>query len=75
MRDAATDDLFAGPVTFSELNISSWEKMVLFGFSLLIVTILVVAAWSWILLYLGLETGGGPLGMLMRLSRLPVLLS
>ena len=74
MKNGAADDLFTDPVTFAELNISNWEKAILFGFLLLLLAILVVAAWSGILLYLGLEAGGGPLGMLMRFSRLPALL-
>ncbi|HKJ65719.1 MAG TPA: hypothetical protein VJ969_09965 [Desulfopila sp.] len=53
---------------------SRYEITVLFFSLLMVITTLIFAAWSWILLLTGDIQGGGPLGLLMKLLPINLLL-
>ena len=72
--DQVSDDIFIDSQKL-DLELSNWEKVVLSSFLVLIVSILIVAIWSGILLHLGIEEGGGPLAMLMRSTGIHLLVS
>ena len=51
---------------FSDPGFSLYEKIILGCMALVICTFLLISAWSGVLIYLGMEEGGGPLGMIVR---------
>lgn len=51
---------------YSEPALSLYEKSILICMAMVIGTFLVISAWSGVLVYLGIEEGGGPLGMIAR---------
>jgi len=58
----------------TEDRLSRYEKTVLLFSLLMVITTLIFAAWSWILLLTGDIQGGGPLGKLMKILPLHLLL-
>ncbi len=57
-----------------DFRLTSYEKGVFFTCLLILIGMLIIAAWSGILIVLGVEEGGGPIGLLVRCLNLDQLL-
>ena len=58
---------------FEDFSASVIDRVALLFLAGLIISILVIAAWSGILLAIGLEEGGGPLGIIARACHIHLL--
>ena len=62
-----------GDTAIEDFDVSVVDRLALLLVIFLIVAILVIAAWSAILLAMGMEEGGGPLGMIARVCSIHLL--
>ena len=57
------------------ITLCNSEKLIVGSFLVFLLAIVVIAAWSGVLLYLGHEEGGGPIGSFIRLFNVQRLIS
>jgi len=58
---------------FSTIGLTIWESTVVGMLFLMLLTIVFVAGWSGVLLFIGAEEGGGPLGWTFRAVIAPIM--